>query len=149
MENKKWIFLCILGGTLMILGCATGSIVLYEIIYNLALGNIGEELATIFSIILKIFGYIAAAGGASVIIGALIVAMGRYRLGKFIIGLGVGLGLISLIIFIITGIIEGTITGFFIELITELIALKGGFGFTGAVLTFFSRRQLKKEEKKD
>ncbi len=148
MENKKWIFLCILGGTLMIIGCATGSIVLYEIIHNLALGYIGEELATIFTIILKIFGYIAAAGGASVIIGALIV-MGRYRLGKFIIGLGVGLGLISLIIFIITGIIEGTITGFFIELITELIALKGGFGFTGAVLTFFSRRQLKKEEKED
>ena len=146
MENKKWIIFCIIGGILMILGSATGSIVLYEIIYNYALGYIGVELATIFSIILQVFGYIAAGGGISVIIGALIVAMGRYRLGKFIIGLGVGLGLISLIIFLITGIIEGTITGFFIELITELIALKGGFGFTGAVLTFFSRRQLKRKE---
>jgi len=149
MENKKWIILCILGGILMFIGSATGSIALYEVIYELTIGYIGEELATIFSIILKIFGYIAAGGGISVIVGALIVAMGRYRLGKFIIGLGVGLGLISLIIFIITAIIEGTITGFFIELITELIALKGGFGFTGAILTFFSRRQLKKEEKED
>ncbi len=62
MENKKWIFLCILGGSLMIIGCATGSIVLYEVIYELTIGYIGEELATIFSIILKIFGYIAAGG---------------------------------------------------------------------------------------
>lgn len=133
----------------MFIGSATGSIALYEVIYELTIGYIGEELATIFSIILKIFGYIAAGGGISVIVGALIVAMGRNRLGRFIIGLGIGFGLISLIIFLVTGIIEGTLTEFFIELITELIVLKGGFAFVGVLLTFFSRRQLKKEEKED
>ncbi len=152
MENKKWISLCIVGGILMIIGTVAGSVGFFETVFQIASQfleeqfGLGEVSAAIFEFILVIFNYIAMGGGISVIVGALIVALGSYGAGKFIIGLGAGMGLISLIIFLVTGIIEGALIGFFTELIVCLIGLNGGFGFTGVLLTILSRRKMKKEE---
>ena len=80
-------------------------------------------------------------GGISVIVGALIVSMNRYRLGKFIIGIGAGMGLIGLIIFIIINLIQGVIVAEFIGIILGI--LNGSYGFLGVILTIIARMKLK------
>jgi hypothetical protein len=143
MENKKWIFLCIIGGILMIISSVIGSISFFELVFSEISTEVGEDAANILSIILQILAYIAMGGGISVIIGALIVAMNHYRLGKFIIGLGAGMGLISLIIFLITSIVNGSIVEEFIGIVSEIG--HGSYGFLGIFLTIVARFKLKKD----
>ena len=81
--------------------------------------------------------------GILVIVGAIIVAMDHYKLGKFIIMLGAGLGLIGLIIMLITGIIAGTVVEDLAGIVSTII--NGSYGFAGVLLTILSRRKLKKD----
>ena len=143
MENKKWIFLCIIGGILMIIGSVVGSITFFETLFDLIEADVGEDVAKIVALVIQILGYIAMGGGISVIVGALIVAMDHYRLGKFIIGIGAGMGLISLLIFLITGIVEGSILEELDQIVTETI--HGSYGFLGVILTIIARMKLKKD----
>ncbi len=143
MENKKWILLCIIGGILMIIGSVIGSITFFETLFDLIEADVGEDVAKIVSLVIQILGYIAMAGGISVIVGSLIVAMDHYRLGKFIIGIGAGMGLISLLIFLITGIVEGSILEELDQIVTETI--HGSYGFLGVILTIIARMKLKKD----
>jgi hypothetical protein len=143
MENKKWILICIIGGILMIISSVIGSITFFETLFSLIEADVGEDVAKIISLVIQILGYIAVGGGISVIIGALIVAMDHYRLGKFLISLGAGMGLISLIIVFLTGIFEGSIVEDVEGIISEII--HGSYGFLGIVLTIIARIKLKKD----
>lgn len=145
MENKKWMILCIVGGILMILSSTIGGISFFITVSNIITEEV-PELAPILNLILQIFNYIALGGGISVIIGTIIVVIGQYGVGKFIIGLGAGMGLIGLIIYIITGIIGGTLANQLMAIILNLISLSGGFGFVGVLLTILGRAKLKKED---
>jgi len=142
MENKKWIILCIIGGILIFVSSIVGSASFFTLIFSYASDILGPDSAAIFSLILQIFTYIALGGGISVIIGAIIVALGTYGIGKFIIGLGAGMGLIGLIIFIITSIITGSIIADITGLVVSII--NGSYGFLGVILTIISRMRLKK-----
>jgi hypothetical protein len=143
MENKKWILLCIVGGILMILSSLVGSISFFETLFSLIKAEVGEDVAKVISVIIQILGYIAMGGGISVIIGALLVALDHYRLGKFIISLGAGLGLIGLIIAFITGLIQGTIVEDVEGMVSEIT--HGSYGFIGIILTIIARLKLKKD----
>ena len=143
MENKKWILICIIGGILIIISSVIGSITFFETLFSLIEADVGEDVAKIISLVILILGYIAMCGGISVIIGALIVAMDHYRLGKFLISLGAGMGLISLIIVFLTGIFEGSIVEDVEGIISEII--HGSYGFLGIVLTIIARIKLKKD----
>ncbi|MBD3195700.1 MAG: hypothetical protein GF317_11625 [Candidatus Lokiarchaeota archaeon] len=145
MENKKWIAICIIGGIFMIIGSTVGSVSFFATIFGIASG-LAPELQPIFNIVLTVFTYIALGGGVSVIIGAIIVALDHYGIGKFIITLGAGMGLIGLIIYIITGIYGGTLTNDLIAILINLLTLSGGFGFLGIILTILGRFKLKKED---
>lgn len=143
MKNFGWILLCIIGGILMIIGSVVGSITFFETLFDLIEADVGEDVAKIVSLVIQILGYIAIAGGISVIVGSLIVAMDHYRLGKFTIGIGAGMGLISLLIFLITGIVEGSILEELDQIVTETI--HGSYGFLGVILTIIARMKLKKD----
>ena len=143
MENKKWIIICIIGGILMIISSAVGSVAFFETLFDLIEEDVGEDVAKIVALVILILAYIAMAGGISVIVGALIVAMDHYRLGKFIIGLGAGMGLISLIIFLISGIFEGSILDDLEGIVLGIV--NGSYGFLGILLTIIARMKMKKE----
>ena len=143
MENKKWIILCIIGGILMIISSVLGSITFFETLFSLIEADVGEDVAKIISLVIQILGYVAMGGGISVIIGALIVAMDHYRLGKFLISLGAGMGLISLIIAFITGIFGGSIVEDVEGIVSEIA--HGSYGFLGILLTIIARIKLKKD----
>ena len=141
--HVKWVILCILGGILMFLGSLVGGITIFVILGDFAVQQLGSDIGPIIGTVLSILGYIAAAGGIAVIIGAIIVVMDHYKLGKFIIMLGAGLGLIGLIIMLITGIIAGTVVSDVTGIVSTII--NGSYGFAGVLLTILSRRKLKKD----
>ncbi len=145
MENRNWIILCIIGGVLMIIGSTVGGISFFIKISDILTSRV-PELAPILNIVLTIFNYIALGGGISVIIGAIVVALDHYGIGKFIIGLGAGMGLIGLIVYLITGILGGTLANDLIALIVNLVSLNSGFGFIGVFLTILGRFKLKKKD---
>jgi len=133
----------------MFISSIVGSASFFALVFDLVSGYLGPAAAATFSIVLQIFTYIAMGGGISVIIGALIVALGSYGIGKFIIGLGAGMGLIGLIIYLITSFIAGSMIADVIGLLLQI--LNGSYGFLGVILTIIARRKLKKNksEKKE
>lgn len=144
MENKKWIVICIIGGLLMFISSIVGSVSFYALVFSVVSGILGPVAAATLSIVLLVFTYIALGGGISVIIGAIIVALGSYGIGKFIIALGAGMGLIGLIIFLITSILAGSVISSIIGLILQI--LNGSYGFLGVLLTIIARMRLKKSK---
>jgi MFS family permease len=148
LENKKWMFLCALGGVLMIIGSVAGDVTFFQLLLDLASGYLNEATLNIFDLVLRILSWIALGGGITVIIGVIIVMLNHYKLGKFLIGLGAGMGLIGLIIFMVTGFIAGSLVNNLVRVVIDFFSLRGSFGFVGIILTIISRLKLKpsKEE---
>lgn len=141
MEHKKWVILCLIGGILMVLSSLVGSLGFIGTLISLISGILGPEYEQLFSTLVTILTYIAAGGGFSVIVGALIAGYGPDRLGRIVVGLGIGTSLIGLIILLITTLIGGTSIG---DLPSVLFsAFNGTYGLLGVILSIFSRKRLK------
>ena len=140
MKHKKWILISLIGGILMIVGGISGNVSFYTYVFNFISTHVGEEaVAESLSLLLYIFGYIAAGGGVSVIIGTIFAAREQYRLGKLIIGLGAGMGLIGFCIHIVTALMAGSLAAEIMFIIYGLLGLNEGTGFAGVILTIFAR----------
>ena len=141
MEHKKWILLCIVGGALMITSSLVGSVGFYGRLLELASGYVGPKTQRVLEIILIVFSYIAAGGGISVIIGALITGFSSDFTGRLVVGIGIGVGLFSIITLLITSIYGGSsIDDLPIILLTTF---NGGYGLAGILISIFARMRLK------
>ena len=141
MEHKKWVILCIIGGVLMLLSSLVGRIGFLGTILNLIAGYVGPEAKQILEIVLNIFSFIAAGGGISVIIGALIAGWSSDFVGRLVAGIGIGASLISLIIILITSIFGGTAISDVPSIF--LNTFNGIYGLVGVLIAIFASRQLK------
>lgn len=141
MEHKKWVILCIMGGILMVLSSLVGRVGVIGTIISLLSGVVTPEIQQVLTIILTVFSYIAAAGGLAVIIGALIAGFNSVRLGRFIVGLGIGTSLVSIIILVGTSIFGGsTINNVPLILFT---AFNNAYGLAGVIFSIIGGRKLK------
>jgi len=150
MKHKIGIILLIIGGICMLISSVTGGIQLFETLY-LIIATEWPEYEPIFNIIVNvIFRWIADLGGAAVIAGAILIAVGAMRLGKFIIWIGLAFGTIGLIIWILTQIINltGVITDptivFYIEELYNRFNYGTGLGFAGVVIAIIGRAFVRK-----
>ena len=141
MEHKKWVILCFIGGVLMLVSSVVGSVGFIGIVLSWAAGVFGLEMTTTFSILMTILAYIAAGGGISVIVGALIAGYGPDRIGRIVIGIGIGTGLIGLIIILITNLIAGMSISDLPNIFSS--AFNGTYGLAGVIISIFSRMRLK------
>ena len=143
MEHKKWVFLCIIGGALMIISSVVGSVGFYGTLINLISdsGLVGPKTQRVLEIVLLIFSYIAAGGGISVIVGALIAGFSSDFIGRLIAGIGIGAGLISLITLLITSIYGGSTVDDLPQIL--LNTFNGTYGLAGVLIAIFARRKLK------
>ena len=141
MEHKKWVILCIIGGALMLLSSVVGRIGFLGTLLELLSGVVSTEIQRVIEIVLTIFTYIAAGGGISVIIGALIAGFSSDFVGRIVVGIGIGASLISLIILLITSIFGGTTIDDLPSIL--LNTFNGIYGLVGVILAIFARRQLK------
>ena len=141
MEHKKWVILCFIGGVLMLVSSVVGSVGFIGIVLSWAAGVFGLEMTKTFSILMTILAYIAAGGGISVIVGSLIAGYGPDRIGRIVIGIGIGTGLIGLIIILITNLIAGVSLNDLPNIF--LSAFNGTYGLAGVLISIISRMRLK------
>ena len=141
MEHKKWVILCMIGGVLMLLSSVVGRVGFLGTLLELLAGVVNTEIQRIIEVVLNIFTYIAAGGGISVIIGALIAGFSSDFVGRLIVSIGIGASLISLIILLITSIFGGTTIDDLPSIL--LNTFNGIYGLVGVILAIFARRQLK------
>ena len=155
MKNKKlfWIFVCIAGGVLMIIGSATGSALFYQYLYSLALPYIGPEFLPFVQTILTILEYIAFYGGYSVLVGAFLILIKMVRVGKIIITIATSFGMLGLIIYAITwavgnfGIPLDPPVQLILTQIYSIFTFNTGMAFAGTVVAVLGRYGVKKSEK--
>ena len=142
MNNKKLgTILCLIGGVLMIVGSAIGSVYIYILIYAFAKSHLTGATSTAMGIIITIIIFIAMGGGFSVVIGTILFMRDHEKLGKLLITIRAGMGLIGLIIFFIMLIYTWTVVSTLGSLI--LATINGSYGFAGVLLTIYGRIKLK------
>ncbi len=155
MKNKNlfWIFLCILGGVLMIVGSATGSALFYQYLYSLALPYIGPEFLPFVQAILTILEFIAIFGGYSVLVGAFLILIKMIRVGKIVITIATSFGILGLIIYAITwavgnfGIPLDPPVQLILTQIYSIFTFNSGMAFAGTVVAVIGRYGVKRSEK--
>ncbi|MFX0060057.1 MAG: zinc ribbon domain-containing protein [Candidatus Hodarchaeota archaeon] len=152
MENKKGIFLTIIGGILMIIGSATGSAGLYALILNQIKLYVATEWEPLIGAIFTILRYIAIGGGYSVLVGVLLVILKQYWLGRFIIGIATSFGLLGLVTYILVWIIGYANISLdpsiqlVLDQVYNLFTFNSGLAFAGTVIAIIGRIGLKKPE---
>ncbi|MHA1927003.1 MAG: hypothetical protein ACTSV2_00330 [Candidatus Thorarchaeota archaeon] len=141
MDNKMATMLCFLGGILLIIVSATGSIGFFQ--YLALLAGVAEiaEYYWIIELLLNILLYIAALGGIAVVIGALLIMKSREGTGKFVIGIAVGMSLIGLIIQLITMVYFSGVAA----ALNFFILASQSLGWIGIFLTIFGRKAIKSD----
>jgi len=135
MRNKTGLTLLIIGGILMIISSAVGSIGIYEFLYDLISNEVHPNLIPLVRAILFVIKIIADWGGGAIIIGAIFVILKQIRLGKWIIGVGLTFGSLALIVWLITKIVDVTDVISDPQILSYLDRLKGFFSY-GTILQF-------------
>ena len=99
MRNRTPFLLALIGGILLWIAGATGSVGIAGTITEI-LASIPElaPFVDILNLIYYILFILAGLGGIAVIGGGFLMTTNRVGTGKFLIGIGAGMGLISLII---------------------------------------------------
>ena len=135
MRNKTGLTLLIIGGILMIISFAVGSIGVYEFLYDLISGEVHPDFIPLLRAILFVIKVIADWGGGAIIFGAILVIFKQIRLGKWIIGVGLTFGSLALIVWLVSGIVDATDIITDPQVIAYLDRLKGFFTY-GTSLQF-------------
>jgi hypothetical protein len=156
MRNKLGIILMIIGGILMVISSAIGSIGVYETLYGLISTQIPANLAwtiPILQVLVEIMRWIANFGGGAVVVGAIFVALGSFRFGKWLVGIGLTFGTLALIIWVISQIANNTNIITDPQILTYLARLEGfftyntGLQFGGVATAIIGRNFIKKPKK--
>jgi hypothetical protein len=141
MQNKTSFLLCLIGGILLIIASAVGSIGIYGDILTYV-QTAFPDLAGVLEYVLIILNFIAGLGGIAVIFGALMLTRGKVGSGKFIIGIALSMGLIGLIIGLIQIFMVSGVTGVF-----NFVAIASqGAGWTGTVLAIVGRQMASSDQ---
>jgi hypothetical protein len=137
MKHKVGIILLLIGGTLMIIGNAIGTIGVFEFLQGYVVASVPPEWVSLVNDIMGLLTWIAQQGGWAIIAGAVFILLGALKLGKFIVWIGLTFGAIALIVWVITqfvnftGISLGPQGDALINQIYGLFTYNTGFAFTG------------------
>ena len=142
MRNKKAFIMCLVGGILLFLASAIGSVGMYGTIFTFVADQY-PEMVGILDNVLLILSFIAGLGGVGVIIGGFMLTTDRVGTGKFIIGMAAGMGLIGLIIVLAQHFMLAGTSGV-IDYVT--LMLSQGSGWIGAVLAILGRKMAGKPD---
>lgn len=143
MRNQMPFLLALLGGILLWIAGATGSVGIAGTI-TVILASIPElaPFVDILNLIYYVLLILAGLGGITVIGGGLLMTTNRFGTGRFLIGIGAGMGLISLIIQIAQNIYTVG-AGAALDLFLATAMTTTGVGI---ILSIVARRTAKKPE---
>jgi hypothetical protein len=150
-RNKIGVTLLIIGGVLMIVSSAVGSIGVYEFLHEYVTNLIPTELNWLKPILdtgIIILKWIADLGGGAVIIGAIFVALERYRIGKWLTSIGLTFGTLGLIIWLISNVTQWLgVTVPYISTLESFFTYNTGMQFVGVVTAIIGKNLAKKPKK--
>jgi len=155
MKNIIWILLCFLGGTLMIIGSATGSATFYIYLANLVSSYISSEFMPLVAAILTVLEYIAFYGGYSVIVGTFLILIKQIKLGKIIIMVATSFGMLGLVFYAGTRILgmSGIAVSPAVQTILDqmyiLFTYNSGLAFSGTAIAIVGRYGIEKPKKEE
>jgi ribosomal protein S27AE len=153
MKHKTGVILLLIGGTLMVIGRAIGTIGVFEFIHSWVIANVSSEWHLLANVIMNIIQFIADTGGWAIIAGAILILLGLMRIGKFITWIGLTFGLIALIVWVLTQIINFTGISFGSSLDTIINQLynqftyNSGINFIGVTFAIIGKASIKKVKK--
>jgi hypothetical protein len=142
MHNKKAFIMCLVGGILLFLASAIGSIGMYGTVIAFVADQY-PEMVGILDNLLLILSFIAGLGGIGVIIGAYMLTTDRVGTGKFIIGIAAGMGLVGLVIVLAQNFMLAGTSGV-VDYVNLMISQ--GSGWIGAVLAILGRKMAGKPD---
>lgn len=117
-------FLAIIAGVIALITGLVGSAGFYAAVFAVA-ADLAPASWLILGWVLVILDFLASLGGITVIIGGVLILAYKLGLGKFLIGLGIGMSLIGIIITIVIAAVGGAAIAAIIYLIAVIITLKG------------------------
>lgn len=137
---KKWVpaFLAIFAGFIAIIGDIVGSARFFKILFDIASRYV-PGASFLFGWVLTVLYFFAALGGVTIILGGILILADHPALGRFLIGIGIGVGLIGLIISLIIAAIGGTLITEAIGLLITLISVRG----IAIIISIIARRKSK------
>ena len=142
ISSKVAALLAYVGGTLLILAGATGSVGIIGTILEFLIDNLGGTTADVLSLFLQILNFVADLGGAAVIIGGALILNERITTGKLVITLGAGMGLFGFLLTLASAFFNGWASAIsFIYIVTHSI------GWIGIVLAIAATRIARKPKK--
>jgi hypothetical protein len=151
MRNKIGVTLLIIGGIMMIISSTLGSIGVYVFLHQYVTNLIPVELNWLIPILdtlIIILRWIADLGGGAVIIGAIFVALGRYRLGKWLTSIGLTFGTLALIIWLISNVSSWLgVTVPYIGTLETFFTYNTGMQFAGVTTAIIGKNLAKKPKK--
>ena len=145
MKHKTGIILLIIGGALMVIGNAIGTIGVFEFLQGYVVASVPTDWVSLVNDIMGFLTWIAEQGGWAIIGGAVLILFGALKLGKFIVWIGLTFGAIALIVWILTqfvnatGISLGTQLDALLSQIYGLFTYNTGFAFSGVALAVIGK----------
>jgi len=133
VSSKVAALLAYIGGTLLLLAGATGSVGIVGTVIEYMIENLGGATADFLSMVLQVLNFVADLGGVAVIIGGSFVLTERKRTGRFIIGLGAGMGLIGFLLILASALLHG-----WANAIDFLLIISQSVGWIGVIFAIIA-----------
>ena len=133
VSSKVAALLAYIGGTLLLLAGATGSVGIVGTVIEYMIENLGGATADFLSMVLQVLNFVADLGGVAVIIGGSFVLTERKRMGRFIIGLGAGMGLIGFLLILASALLHG-----WANVIDFLLIISQSVGWIGVIFAIIA-----------
>lgn len=117
--------IAIIAGMIAIITDINGSTRLFKIIFDVVAQFVPSPMVTVFGWVLFVLQLLAGLGGITVILGGLGFFANRLTLGRFFIGIGIGLGLIGLLFSILIAVFGGSPITTIYRFLLGLATLRG------------------------
>jgi hypothetical protein len=125
VDKKLHCAFAIIAGVIALLAGLTGSIGLYGPLLTFAIDYAPAEYASLLGWLLLILTFLAALGGAIVILGGLLILAHRFMIGRFCIGMGIGFEALSAIYNVVVIAFGGAFLTALVEFVVLLTTLIG------------------------
>lgn len=126
VSSKVAALLAYVGGTLLLVAGATGSVGIVGTVIKYLVANLGGATADFLSMVLQVLHFVADLGGVAVIIGGSLILTDRKRIGGLIVGLGAGMGLIGFVLILASAFLHGWTNAIdFLLMITQSVGWIG------------------------
>ncbi len=133
VHNYTSLWMCIIGGLLMILSGASGALGYLPQLQEGVSAFHGETFTLSLEIVIGILAMLTAIGGCIVILGGVILTTSHVEAGRIIVMVAMGMGALGLIMSLVQLLLAGLLA---MPLITQLAQ---SFGWIGAMMAILAR----------